>query len=940
MSAQIIEQDEHQFNQLILLVEKNLYHGETISFTGDNVEHAKKLANSLTRNTRIKKLTLSSSNKFNAYNSASYKTWESIEIAFIECLEINKSICVLDLEINTYGGMDKFLKVLSKNTTIEELTLNSEVGYEFLNKIENSKNIKRIVLKKLMYHDHNIKIHIRALAISHEKSFYFQELILEKDMRITEKISIALAKMIATKNALRVLRLNSRNVYSHEFSSAMGKNGAEALAKCLEGNNSLQELSLSQNELGNEGAIAISGLLQSANGKSSNIVILDLSNNKIGVEGTKSIAKMLETNNVLEVIDLSCNSMGDYGAIAVAKLLENNKTIHSLNLIDNGITNLGAEAIAKALENNKTVRKLEFITQLDSYKFSTQVKLFIKTIGLGYHDIKATTDISIKKSLNRNRKLFESQCQQNPSNDQIKLINEKRSTAHYSSSVEQKVNLEELEIKTQSETRTTLKEIAVHNGQSLNEHQGNCVIKLGNLSLPINIASTNLAYSLTSNGVINVPDLDHNLAKNIMFATDEINACRNWAQDFAKQLCDLEERLGVILQKHAHNSQVQIQQAYINSQPKLKNYQHRLQKELSCFIICYYLAPAGIFKLEDNKKQMAISAMSAIPQALIDGVPFIGPIIGKFFGLLPMGLSYGNKKNRYYKINRVSELFSSIDEINDVSCLFARMLTFAKREEIIKLEEPKHEGFSRIKDFALYKFIKETLEQHWNDLAVSDKIGVSLFPEDKLAILDCAFLFQQILSGECTIDKTKDLTTQFFKIVTDQDYQPKELKSQYEALQFQRKERSNIQQTDPNTLTELSELRKMFIAQTTLIDKLTQDNKSLCEKQKLMELQFQTQIDASAKREREYRELIKKMEQFNISVAGGSQSMSLLPNFSDASKMDTALLYQHDRQIQQIGQSLGMVNERIGLGMNASSGSSQNDNEVRAKLGVDVVKKA
>jgi hypothetical protein len=61
---------------------------------------------------------------------------------------------------------------------------------------------------------------------------------------------------------------------------------------------------------------------------------------------------MLRVNSTLQDIDLTDNSIGDEGALAIAEMLRVNSTLQEMNLQDNGIGDDGAIAIAAALEFN------------------------------------------------------------------------------------------------------------------------------------------------------------------------------------------------------------------------------------------------------------------------------------------------------------------------------------------------------------------------------------------------------------------------------------------------------------------------------------------------------------------------------------------------------------------------------------------------------------
>ncbi len=258
----------------------------------------------------------------------------------------------------------------------------------------------------------------------------------------------------------------------------------------------------------------------------------------------------------------------------------------------------------------------------------------------------------------------------------------------------------------------------------------------------------------------NLAQIQRNLKIGDVSDTD-IKNFKLWAENFSKHLVDFETLLTAMTRQFSNDVQAEREQFYIDKHPKLKIYQQRLQRELSCFIMCYFLAPAGIFSLQQNKKDLAISAIGQIPLA------------GVFLKILAAGLSFANAKYRFYQINHLSELFTDPEHISRIACSFARKMTIAKESIIEKQVAVEYKGLDKLK--GLYQKVKEMLEMQWKDLATSDRTGVKIGPEDKLAVLDCAFLLQQILSGKAKIEKEKDLAVQFVQVVTGESYKVRDL---------------------------------------------------------------------------------------------------------------------------------------------------------------------
>ena len=151
--------------------------------------------------------------------------------------------------------------------------------------------------------------------------------------------------IIAVAEALRVnTALATLSLRSNNF----GNNGTIAIAEALRVNTALATLSLSSyNDIGDNGIIAIAEALKD----NTALTTLDLGTGT-GDSGAVAIAEALKGNAALTSLDLRYNSIGDSGATAIAEALKNNTALTSLNLKWNNIGDSGAIALAKALETN------------------------------------------------------------------------------------------------------------------------------------------------------------------------------------------------------------------------------------------------------------------------------------------------------------------------------------------------------------------------------------------------------------------------------------------------------------------------------------------------------------------------------------------------------------------------------------------------------------
>jgi hypothetical protein len=181
----------------------------------------------------------------------------------------------------------------------------------------------------------------------------------------------------------------------------------------------------------------------------------------------------------------------------------------------------------------------------------------------------------------------------------------------------------------------------------------------------------------------------------------------------------------------------------IKNNPKLRNYQKKLEQELYRFITCFCLAPTGIFALEDNKKDLVIAAIEGLP------------IAGYFLKILTIGLSYANQQHKIYQYNRLTQLFEDDKMIAPVCHILSRKLAISRAILIEEQTVEIHEGLSKVRSY-FYEKVKALVNEQVHDLRTGNAIGIKLRPEEKLAVLDVAYLLEKILSGKEKI-KAEDL---------------------------------------------------------------------------------------------------------------------------------------------------------------------------------------
>ena len=126
------------------------------------------------------------------------------------------------------------------------------------------------------------------------------------------------------------------------------------LAVALAANRALTKLSITKNQIGDEGATALADAL-CVNGAMTD---LDLSFNNIGGDGAKALANALRVNGAMTTLLLGGNKIRDEGATALADALHVNGALTSLDLSYNTIGDEGAKALGEALRVNGALTTL------------------------------------------------------------------------------------------------------------------------------------------------------------------------------------------------------------------------------------------------------------------------------------------------------------------------------------------------------------------------------------------------------------------------------------------------------------------------------------------------------------------------------------------------------------------------------------------------------
>lgn len=151
--------------------------------------------------------------------------------------------------------------------------------------------------------------------------------------------------LILGNNSLERLYLHDNNI---------GKDGAFAISYALMKNNHLIEIIIGNNKLENDGAYSIAEAIKNK----VHLTKIDISNNMIQYEGVKRIAKALTNIQSLKAIFVNDNQIGEEGAKSLAECLIGQPSISNINVSSCSITNVGSAAIVDAIKEMKNIENL------------------------------------------------------------------------------------------------------------------------------------------------------------------------------------------------------------------------------------------------------------------------------------------------------------------------------------------------------------------------------------------------------------------------------------------------------------------------------------------------------------------------------------------------------------------------------------------------------
>lgn len=169
-------------------------------------------------------------------------------------------------------------------------------------------------------------------------------------------------------------------------------------------NSQLVSLFLGCNRIGNEGAAIVADIIRAE----SRLSRLNLASCRIGAAGMKHLSEALIERDAIRTLDLGYmrstmdlgelgNYVEDEGAEYLSEYIRKSNRLASLNINHNHISELGMQMLMSAVRANRSLVELEYVQY-----------------GVSLDSINAS---ELKKSLERNQKLFVEDCSQQELDD-------------------------------------------------------------------------------------------------------------------------------------------------------------------------------------------------------------------------------------------------------------------------------------------------------------------------------------------------------------------------------------------------------------------------------------------------------------------------------------------------------------------------------------------
>ena len=204
---------------------------------------------------------------------------------------------------------------------------------------------------------------------------------------------IAILQSLSTISTLKLLNINNTQITDE---------AGEALASVVTHNTGLEELHLSNNNLG-EGMLVVTKALQ----KITSLRSIDLGNTNISKEASDEIPFVVKSNKYLEKLWLHNNNL-KCSAITILQSLSTISTLKLLNIHNTQITDEAGEALASVIVHNKALKELHLADNnlgegILNVTNALQQITSLRSINLGNNNIsrEASGELALAIQLNK-----------------------------------------------------------------------------------------------------------------------------------------------------------------------------------------------------------------------------------------------------------------------------------------------------------------------------------------------------------------------------------------------------------------------------------------------------------------------------------------------------------------------------------------------------------
>ena len=294
-------------------------------------EIAKDLAGVIKNNLNLQKLGIADSNL------------KALAIIIIRALKCNFHLRILDLSRNNMTGKvsEDLANVIKNNPDLEQLYLSD-------NELKASSSVILQALKD------NSKLKVLDL----NNNTMTGEVV--NDLAVVIKNNLSLQKLCLSGNyfnskaaVIFQALIKSSHLVVLDFSrNRMTRRVLEDLANVIKNNLDLRQLYLSENDLRSSAVVIMQALTEHMQ-----LEVLDFSGNNMNGQVAEALANVIKNNLGLQQLGLSNNELGS-SAVIILKALAGNFQLKSLNLNRNNMTEKVANDLANVIKNNLGFQQL------------------------------------------------------------------------------------------------------------------------------------------------------------------------------------------------------------------------------------------------------------------------------------------------------------------------------------------------------------------------------------------------------------------------------------------------------------------------------------------------------------------------------------------------------------------------------------------------------